>query len=310
MTMDAVTTSRSSAAVQSEDTVPFPVGNTVKVPLVKARAYRNCGEKCLKGRDVFKVAWLPPQGAAATQSMIPVDLYFQMMDGKPTLLVDDVKSNTNVHTLPIEFLRAYGQLDGHLILETGRRCKGGPATHHYLVGKNEVASAMKKFVLDCERLKAHDDPCRIGRQNLFGTPVDHDVSICTLENLDAKQTDAEGFPAVLHLELVDNKPTLIVEDADSKKIVRTFPIEYLRGYGQEDGKLKLMAGRRCVGGPAVYRYNVGTSDVASAMRRFVAEWKEASAGLQEASTLDQCELAERLKRASVDSGFGSVVGSK
>ena len=259
-TMDLVAASCSSAAV----TIPtlIPTGDTEMDSLVN----RNCGERSLRGKVVFKVAWLPPQGAAAKRAMVPVVIYFQMMDGKPTLLVDDVKSNTTVHRFPIAFLRAYGQLDGHFILEAGRRCKGGPDTYQYLVGKNEVASAVKKFVADCGFLKAQK------KHNLTDTPVD--TSTCTLEQSFEDHQEAEAmFPAVLHLKLIDTKPTLIVEveDADSKKVIRTFPIQYLRGYGQCNGKLTLVAGRRCAGGPIVYRYNVGTSDIASAMQLFVQQ---------------------------------------
>ena len=111
--------------------------------MVNGKEYENA-----PARVMFKAAWNSPEGTLENPVLIPVVLYMKAPDNKPTLMVDHAQSKERVHTFPIEFLRGYGQREGRLKLEAGRRCPGGPAQHRYTVGKNDVASAMKKFVAD------------------------------------------------------------------------------------------------------------------------------------------------------------------
>ena len=99
-------------------------------------------------RVMFKAAWNSPDGTLEKPVLVPVVIYMKCPDNKPTLFVDHAKTKRNIHTFPIELLRGYGQRDGRLKLEAGRRCPGGPGQHRYTVGKNDVASAMKTFVAD------------------------------------------------------------------------------------------------------------------------------------------------------------------
>ena len=114
-----------------------------RVGIASAESYENA-----PARVMFKAAWISPEGTLDNPVLVPVLIYMKSAGNKPTLYVDHAKTKRRVHEFPIELLRGYGQRDGRLKLEAGRRCPGGAGQHRYTVGENDVASAMKVFVAE------------------------------------------------------------------------------------------------------------------------------------------------------------------
>ena len=81
-----------------------------------------------------------------------------------------------------------------------------------------------------------------------------------------------AIPVVMYIQMLDMQPTLIVDCAESKANIHTFPLNYIRKIGQLDGVFEIETGRRCHGGGGItHRYLVGKNDVSAAVKRLTAQ---------------------------------------
>ena len=218
-----------------------PHATTLSTPAGAKKQVNGAAIKSL----LYRASWHSPEGTTETPVFVPVIICLTVLDNMPTMIVDHATEKANIHTFPIAYLSGYAQRNGRLKVATGPRCLGGSDVHRYTTANNDVAIAMVATMkkLEVERLY------RASWHSPEGT-AENPVFV----------------PVIMYVAVLDGMPTLIVDYGTTKENIHTFPIEFLRGYSQRDGSLKLEAGPRCPGGPGQHRYTVGKNNVAAAMK--------------------------------------------